>query len=73
MDPTPETDAKLSYGGTLVCADFARRLERERDAVQLAAQNAYTELCYARGPNHGVVLNHVHKAIKELQPIIQGA
>jgi len=31
---TPETDDNLSYGGTLVTADFARKLERERDEAR---------------------------------------
>jgi len=32
--PTPECDGNLSYGGTLVTADFARKLERERDSAK---------------------------------------
>lgn len=33
--PTPETDAKIQiYGGYVRLADFARRLERERDEAR---------------------------------------
>jgi len=54
--PTPETDDNLSYGGTLVSAEFARELECERN--QLRAENEalreVSDRLATHGHNHGI-------------------
>ena len=50
MSDTPETNAALfdafdGQGGEVVFADFARRLERERDEALLTIQGFRDQLC----------------------------
>jgi hypothetical protein len=43
MSVTPETDAAALHDGTVVSADVARKLERERDAARSLADAAMWE------------------------------
>ena len=69
--PTPETDAESCYPdsnlGECVCADFARKLERERDEAREEQDKAKTELEMWRDGNilHEIHRNGLEKAERE--------
>jgi hypothetical protein len=81
--PTPETDAKASphigfYSCATVPADFARRLERERDeardqvqAMREAIREVSLQLTFAEKVSGGSVLHiYVYDALIKLQPFL---
>jgi hypothetical protein len=82
--PTPETDAKASphigfYSCATVPADFARRLERERDeardqaqAMREAIREVSLQLTFAEKVSGASVLHiYVYDALTKLQPFIK--
>lgn len=81
--PTPETDAKASphigfYSCATVPADFARRLERERDeareeneAMRGAIREVSLQLTFAEKVSGASVLHiYVYDALIKLQPFL---
>jgi hypothetical protein len=81
--PTPETDAKASphigfYSCATVPADFARRLERERDeardqvqAMREAIREVSLQLTFAEKVSGASVLHiYVYDALIKLQPFL---
>lgn len=44
IQPTPETDAAFWHGGVAVDADFARKLERERDSAKTLNRSLLDQL-----------------------------
>jgi hypothetical protein len=81
--PTPETDAKASphigfYSCATVPADFARRLERERNeardqlkAMREAIREVSLQLTFAEKVSGASVLHiYVYDALTKLQPFL---
>lgn len=62
--PTPETDAAFWHGGVAVDADFARKLERERDEALALAKN-YSERWTAECKTLRGQIEAMREAIKE--------
>lgn len=84
--PTPETDLEEAnqtqrFGGYMVKADFARRLERERDAARAkieamreAISEAYAALDACSHNLHsayGKLSDNADAALAKLQPFIK--
>jgi hypothetical protein len=79
--PTPETDAEVGYFDleTAVSADFARKLERERDeareqleAMREAIKEVSLQLTFAEKVSRTSVLHiYVYDALAKLQPFIK--
>lgn len=82
LQPTPETDeawAKWPYAGPGVHANFARKLERERDSAktlnrtlldQLEAQAALLEAVRHERDNTWEKLEAMREAIKEAEALL---
>jgi hypothetical protein len=68
--PTPETDAKIQiYGGYVRLADFARRLERECDALREELEDWRNAAKGAENPHpdevHCTCVPLLHKLLKD--------
>ena len=74
--PTPETDAKIQiYGGYVRLADFARRLERERDEAREELEDWHNAAKGAENPcpdeKHCTCVPLLRKLLQDAQAEIE--